>query len=1096
MVAKAIPVLIVILFALIASSSLLVSGLHPTHDGEYHVVRFYEFYKTLEGGDWYPRWAPDLNSGFGVPLFNYVYPLPNYIASLFHFLGISFIDSFKLNMFFATILGALFFFLWSRQLFGNLGGAVSAVLYTFSPYHFVDVYVRGSVGEVWALALFPAFLWLVTYFHQKRKTWLLLLCSLLLALIIFSHNILALMFFLFSFTYLGLLVFLSKDKIKVSLQFCLIILLGLGLSAVFWLPALMERHFAVGLEVYDFRNHFPELYQLLFPSWGSGFSSSNLQNQMSFQIGVANLLAVLTTFFVFLLRKIRRKNEPQRYLIIFFLVWFIALFFLMLRISTPIWEKLPFMNYFQFPWRLLSLETLVASLLGGYIFKVWPNKTIALVVLLVTFLLGVNYIRPAYYHQRDDTYYLTRPNFIDGTNSPGNAFNTTWFNPTLKRQKEKTSLIEGKGKIKVNSIKSTEYLLHADIDTPVNMLIHTAYFPGWKAYINGKESQVERTRDGLFSLKIPKGVHEVKIKLEDTSIRRLATVITFLSLLLGLIHLFATSDLPWVKRKRKKKDIELRFNTLNIFFKRIATSWTKLRITSKLLLISYLGVLMFLLFLYRIYMKRISAFGCFDDCLNIVAGYFIAEGKILYSEVFFNHQMLMAYLSFVIQNLFDPINIFSLVLAHRQFLFLVGVVFSTVFIFRFRWAGLASVLFFESTKFYLFGDRFLAEGLIVYPLAYLIGLLWYKYTDRPIYRLEYVLSGLLVFTIVFSREPFIPVALLIYLLLLLGGKKTFPGITQAKLFSIVIFILLTTTVFLITPLQEYSFNVFTLNRIAFAQELTKALSMQNLLKIFAYPLYILVEKPISFFGIILIGLSVIFITAVSIFIVRFKKFKQVLMILFILGLSNIRFVTPGTMFYEAFHAVPWYGMYIIITFLLLRDAFNGKKYWMGKVLLIIFILVLLAYSFSPRSFIWEKSSPHAEFITHYGNYLSYGEAIAILATSQQDTLFVDGFDELINWQAKLPSSYKYSMYTSLMPRFAIYANERNNMFLNNPPDFYYGSCPKEKNKERLLPEANKQEYIRLLVHGRPSCLYIKKTKLEKISFDQWRRVEHFGFSRP
>ncbi len=86
---------LVLFAALFAAYPLLHSGLPPTHDGEYHVIRFYEFDKTLRDGNLYPLWGSDLNFTYGVPLFNYVYPLPNYVASFFHLLGSSFIDAFK-----------------------------------------------------------------------------------------------------------------------------------------------------------------------------------------------------------------------------------------------------------------------------------------------------------------------------------------------------------------------------------------------------------------------------------------------------------------------------------------------------------------------------------------------------------------------------------------------------------------------------------------------------------------------------------------------------------------------------------------------------------------------------------------------------------------------------------------------------------------------------------------------------------------------------------------------------------------------------------------------------------------------------------------
>ena len=80
-------IIIVVVFALLGSADLLHYGIPPTQDGEYHVMRFWQFYKVISSGVLYPRWAPDFNNGFGIPLFNYVYPLPNYVASFYHALG-------------------------------------------------------------------------------------------------------------------------------------------------------------------------------------------------------------------------------------------------------------------------------------------------------------------------------------------------------------------------------------------------------------------------------------------------------------------------------------------------------------------------------------------------------------------------------------------------------------------------------------------------------------------------------------------------------------------------------------------------------------------------------------------------------------------------------------------------------------------------------------------------------------------------------------------------------------------------------------------------------------------------------------------------
>ncbi len=538
-------IIIIVVFSIISGFSLLQKGLPPTHDGEYHVVRFYEFDKVLRSGVLYPRWAPDLNNGYGVPLFNYVYPLPNYVASLFHFFGTSFIDAFKLQMFFASIIGGIFFYLWAKHFWGEIGGVVSAIFYIFSPYRFVDIYVRGSVGEVWALAFFPAFLWSINNFFYKKDKIFILYSSLFLAAIIFSHNILALMFLFFAVFYIVFLICQSKDKIYFMLNTLYLILLGIGLSSIFWLPALLEKQYATGLQIYDIRENFPQVFQLLFPSWGSGFSASDLQNQMSFQIGIGNLLAVLLAIVAGLI--LFKKRDIHRFFVAYFLVWFAFVFFLMLNVSLPIWKHIPLMNYFQFPWRLLSLEIIIASFLAGSLIYAWKSKILAVSMVMMVFFLGIGYTKPAYYHQRDDNYYIMRSNFIDGTNSPGNVFNTIWFNRNLRKQKDKITLKNNSAEIKTQSLTATSYIFNIAVREATEAIINTAYFPGWTVFANNKKLDTKPNKDGIITFSIPKGEHLVEVRFLKTTLQKIATTVSLISLLV-ILTLFTKKNYVKIKR--------------------------------------------------------------------------------------------------------------------------------------------------------------------------------------------------------------------------------------------------------------------------------------------------------------------------------------------------------------------------------------------------------------------------------------------------------------------------------------------------------------------------------------------------------------------
>lgn len=542
MIKRNIPYFIVIIFAVIAGMTLLHSGLHPTHDGEYHVVRFYEFTNALKDGNYYPRWAKDLNNGYGVPLFNYVYPLPNYGAFLLSLIGVSAIDSFKLEMFGAGIIGAVFFYLFAKEYWGAWGGVISSVFYSYTPYHFVDVYVRGSVGEVLALAFFPGFLWGITNLIKTESfKWVITSC-IFLSLVIFSHNIVGLMFFMFGIFY-GIFLILKKRRNmkKNTILFSVVILLSLAISSIFWLPALLEQKYVSGLQIYSVSENFPDLFQLLIPSWGTGFSNSLLENQMSFQLGFANIFAVLIGIIVL----IKSWKKPEKNILIFFLFSFFATFFVMTRQSEFAWKMIPYMNYFQFPWRFLSLSMVLTSFLAGSVVLLTKKRIIYIIWILIAFFLSFSYTSVAYFHDRVDSYYIQRSNFIDGTNSPGNMFNTIWMDKDIKKRAKFLSSVGDSATYALEHEKTGSYKLQVKQSQSGPVVLSITYFPGWEVLVNEKPVEIAYNKEGLITFSLPKGSSIVEARFGSTLIRDVAQGLFLVSLaiLLSLFMMF---------RKRKK----------------------------------------------------------------------------------------------------------------------------------------------------------------------------------------------------------------------------------------------------------------------------------------------------------------------------------------------------------------------------------------------------------------------------------------------------------------------------------------------------------------------------------------------------------------
>lgn len=500
-------------------------------------------------------------------------------------------------------------------------------------------------------------------------------------------------------------------------------------------------------------------------------------------------------------------------------------------------------------------------------------------------------------------------------------------------------------------------------------------------------------------------------------------------------------------------------------------------------------LLPFFLFIFQAYFQRIGAFGCFDDCFNYVAGYFILKGKTLYAEIFFTHQPLMAILSSFIQRLTQPQSIYQLVAFHRIAILLFAFLMDIFLIIRFRGAGLGFVVFYEATKFYLFGDRFLGEAVIVYPLVYLFGLFWQQAQGKKLRLVELLVAAGFAWLIVFTREAFIPVALFLFLALIWQTPSS------KRLAPAGAFIFLTLAIFLCLPLKDYLFNVVWANFSNLGSEVSNTnLLGVGLLKIFAYPFYIFLGGPQNYFKIILVGLSSVFLLLAGFWAIKLRKRGLILMVFLTLGLANIRLVEPGKVFYGAFHMAPWYGLFIFIICLLLAGVVKKKP----KIVFcsgLVILLATLAYLFvSPQWFVKEKSNKDSEFTTSYGHDFVHGEVVKLLA-SPSDTLFLDGWDDLIYWQADLPSAYKYAWYTSDMPFYPIYSLAREEMFQKYPPDFYYGNCAKNL-PQYLLPTYRAKDYLALYFAGEPTCLYVNRTKLAIIDQGRWAKVKKLGFYLP
>jgi len=407
---------------------------------------------------------------------------------------------------------------------------------------------------------------------------------------------------------------------------------------------------------------------------------------------------------------------------------------------------------------------------------------------------------------------------------------------------------------------------------------------------------------------------------------------------------------------------------------------------------------------------------------------------------------------------------------------------------RFRWKAVGFVLFFETFKYYFFGNLFLAESLIVLPLVYLLGIVLEGVDKKIIKFSDLILGSVFAWFIIFMREPFVPLAVLLFVFLFF-----FKSSRRNRLLSLILFFLLSSVTIFSVNLRDYFFQVITINSNTIVASDVKQNQLIGFggINAFFYPFTLFVNKTLNFTHVVFLYLSANVIL-VGTYLVYKRKFLFQLAVIFItLGLANIRFVSPGTQFYAGFHMLPWFGLFCFSLGFLLEKLFILRK----KPAIIIsgcLILFFAGLIFMPNFYIHLKINKETDFTTNYGNYYSIGQAIK-LSASPKDTVFVDGYDTLVYWQADLPSAYKYSLYIPVMQYFQLYSKERENMFNNHLPTFYFIDCGKA-GKTNALPDKILKHYSQLIFNNKTRCLYVQKNKINSLSAEQINNLLKLGYS--
>jgi hypothetical protein len=556
------------------------------------------------------------SQGYGYPTFLIQAPLAFYVAEFFVLLGIGVTNGVKAAWavaflgsawgMYALVRRWVLTWPWQHtlpettrqaQTQAAQAGFIAGLLYVYAPYHLLDIYVRAALAETMLMAWLPWTFWafdrLIADAYRPGWEGRLAVAALCYAALMLSHAfaLMAVTPVLVAFVLFRLWVQwrhaslacrtnrrpwrLFVPPVAMAMAAGVAALL---LVAIFVLPLLSEGPLLVQedwvRDTYNYSRHWVHWGQFLSPFWGYGYSDdpTGANDGMGFQIGALLVVLALTASYLLLAGRWRTRSLP-----LFLLFSTATLLYLMTPAADWLWRSIPLLAVLQFPWRLLTLVTMLLSALGGL--TVCQFSQIAqpaarplqedagiLVIGILIIFASAEYIRPPSLEPieawREDgravfEFERAHPDMLGYTTLVEERFAETPLTPQYAAGEfgndklERLGVTEGTGVVTSHYSRGHHFGGEVVTETPAVVQIRLYAFPGWEVRLNGVPVEYRVARPhALMEIDVPAGSHKIDVRMGTTPVRILGLVVSGLTLvvLAGL----------WARGKQSHRNSRLR----------------------------------------------------------------------------------------------------------------------------------------------------------------------------------------------------------------------------------------------------------------------------------------------------------------------------------------------------------------------------------------------------------------------------------------------------------------------------------------------------------------------------------------------------------
>jgi hypothetical protein len=440
------------------------------------------------------------------------------------------------------------FFALARQFHSAIASAVGALFFMMAPYHTLDLYVRGALPELAGFVFVPLILLLAFRAGRDGRPWRIAALGLAQGLFILFHFPVS--YILLPTVAVHALIWAAmRNDWRIAARIALGTLVGLGVSASWWLVALLER------------KHTWEPFTKDFPYHGSYVTA--LPNMPWFERTVAHCLsALLIALVVSILiagsarldRRLRANRPDAGTQIVIFRWLAIGTCFMVTPYSAVVATMIPNVDAVSFAWRWLVPASCFAVLAFTAAVEAAlpparrrePKALYALGVAAVfafNLIISIRIAVPAFA--------VTNANLYAPTARMENGFRPGRARGVESLPDTERVLLQppGGGTASVVDWSPARREVVLDLREQRDVRLKTYRFRGWKARLDGRVVPLEADADIAQVVRVPPGRHRLVVTFENVRTVTAAESIS-LAVILGALGLLTVEGIRRLRRRR------------------------------------------------------------------------------------------------------------------------------------------------------------------------------------------------------------------------------------------------------------------------------------------------------------------------------------------------------------------------------------------------------------------------------------------------------------------------------------------------------------------------------------------------------------------